>query len=162
MRLTAVSMLLLTALLTLAAAEPAVAAQPQSQRFTATIDVSTGEATVVASGVINATGVGVETSTRQAGRTQHATDDLVFGAGTIHIKTTAPDRSTFDPSTCTLTVDAQGPWAITGGDGDYAGIKGNGRFTASGTIQFEQTDDGCDFEHASGTETIDAVGDVKL
>ena len=158
----AVGTLAMTALVALAVAAPAVGAQPQEQRFTTTIDVSTGEATVVASGLINATGVGVETSSRPAGRTYHASDDLIFDAGTIHIETTAPDRSAFDPSTCTLTLHAHGPYVITGGDGAYAGSAGNGSFTVSGTIQFEQTIDGCDFEHASGTQIIEAIGTMKI
>ena len=146
----------------MAAAGPAAAAPPQDQQFTITDDFAAGESTVVASGAINATGTDVETGFKEAGRTGHSTDDLVFDDGTIHLKVKGVDSSEFDPSTCTATVNEKGNYVITGGDGAYAGITGSGHFTVTGTIQFEQTEEGCNFDAATGTVTVDAPGKVKL
>ena len=155
-------LLLTLAVAMVAAAGPAAAAPPQDQQFTVTEDVSGGESTVVASGAINATGSDVETSSKEAGRTNHSTQDFVFDDGTIHLKVNGVESSTFDPSTCTVAVYETGNYVITGGDGAYTGIKGDGRFTVSGTVQFEQTVDGCDFDNPIGTVTVDAPGKVKL
>ena len=146
----------------LAGAAPAAAAPPQDQQFTITDDISSGESTVVASGAINATGTDVQTGFKEAGRTGHSTDDFVFTDGTIHLKVKGVDNSIFDPSTCTATVNEKGTYVITGGDWAYAGIKGNGHFTVTGTIQFEQTQEGCNFDNATGTVMVDAPGKVKL
>lgn len=144
-----------------ATAGPAAAAPPQDQQFTITEDVPTGNGTVEASGAINATGTGVETGSKEAGGTNHSTQELVFDDGTIHLKVNGVERSTFDPSTCTVTVYEEGNYVITGGDGVYAGIKGSGHFTVSGTVQFEQTEEGCNFDAPTGTVTVDAPGKVK-
>jgi hypothetical protein len=155
-------MLLTLAVALVAAAGPAAAAPPQDQQFTITDDFSARESTVVASGAINATGTDIETGSKEAGRTNHSTDDFVFDDGTIHLKVKGVDSSTFDPSKCTVTVKEKGNYVITGGDGAYAGIKGNGHFTVNGTIQFEQTEGGCNFDNATGTVMVDAPGKVKL
>ena len=146
----------------IAAAGPAAAAPPQDQQFTITDDFSSGESTVVDSGAINATGSDVPMGFKEAGRTGHSIDDLVFDDGTIQLKVKGVDSSTFDQSTCTATVNEKGNYVITGGDGAYAGIKGNGHFNVSGTVQFEQTEQGCNFDNPTGTVMVDAPGKVKL
>lgn len=145
-----------------ASAGPVAAAPPLHQQFTITDDFSAGASTLVASGAINATGIDVETGSKEAGRTNHSTDDFVFEDGTIHLRVMGVDSSTFDPATCTATVSEGGNFLITGGDGAYAGIRGSGHFTVRGTIQFEQTEDGCNFDSAAGTVTVHAEGTVKL
>jgi hypothetical protein len=155
-------MLFTVAVALVAAAGPAVAAPRQNQQFTITDDFSTGESTVVASGAINATGSDVPMGFKEAGRTGHSIDDFVFDDGTMHLKVKGVDDSTFDPSTCIATVNEKGNYVITGGDGAYAGIKGSGHFKVSGTIEFEQTEEGCNFDNATGTVMVDAPGKVKL
>lgn len=59
-------------------------------------------------------------------------------------------------------MNEKGNYVITGGDGAYAGIKGSGHFNVSGTIQFEQTEGGCNFDNATGAVMVDAPGKVKL
>lgn len=146
----------------IAAAGPAAAAPTQDQQFTITDDFSAGKSTVVASGAVNATGSDFELGSKEAGRTNHSIDDFVFDDGTIHLKVKGVDSSTFDELTCTATVSEKGNYVITGGDGAYAGITGSGHFNVSGTIQFEQTEDGCNFNNATGTVMVDAPGKVKL
>lgn len=150
------------AVVLVATAGPAAAAPRQDQQFTITEDFSTGESTVVASGAIDKTGTDVETGSKEAGWTNHSTDDFVFDDGTIHLKVNGVDSSTFDPSTCTATVSEAGNFVITGGDGAYAGIKGSGHFAVRGTVQFEQTEEGCNFDNPAGTVMVDAEGTVKL
>ena len=155
-------MLSTVALGLIAAAGPAAAAPPEDQQFTITDDFSAGDSTVVASGAINATGSDVEMGFKEAGRTGHSIDAFVFDDGTIHLKVKGVDSSTFDESTCTATVSEKGNYVITGGDGAYAGIQGSGHFNVSGTIQFEQTEEGCNFDNAAGTVMVDAPGKVKF
>lgn len=155
-------MLCVVAVALVTTAGPVAAAPPRDQQFTITDDFSTGESTVVASGAINATGTDVETGSSQAGRTNHAMDDFVFDNGTVHLEVKGVESSTFDPSTCTASVSEDGNFVITGGDGTYVGIKGSGHFTVRGTIKFEQTAEGCNFDNAEGTVMVDAEGTVKL
>ena len=161
-------MLFTVAVALIAAAGPAAAAPPQDQQFTITEqftitdDVFTGESIVEASGAINATGRDVEMGSKEAGRANHSIDHLIFDDGTIHLKVKGVESLTFDESTCTATVNEKGNYVITGGEGDYAGIKGSGHFNVIAEIQFELTEEGCDFANASGTVMVDAPGKVKL
>src|SRR2546421_6805487 len=144
----------------------AFAAPMQAQKVVITFDMaSSAPAVAVATGPISGTGVDLTLSSRSVGRdgrVSHDIDALVFNNGSVLIKDVGRDSSTFNLATCTGTIAEAGNFVITGGTGAYAGAKGAGLFTVTGTIHFPVVAGGCDFDHPSGVGTVVAIGKAKL
>src|SRR3954466_9944786 len=124
----------------LALAAPAGAAPGGGFQGTITYDPTVdAPGNVVLTGSISDTGTDTEISDRPTGRdgkVSHDLDDLVLGNGTIHVNDVGvATGDSFDAATCTFSFSEKGTFRLTGGDGDYQGIKGHGKFAVSGSVE---------------------------
>ena len=119
-----------------------------TESFSLTGDINVPGGTVVASGVINATGTDIVVSD---------TEDLFdFGAaGTITVFH-SPLHSTdhFSEKKCTFSFKEKGTYVFGNGTGEWAGYSGSGRYTVIGSAT-----NACGNEPV-GTLTIDASGPI--
>jgi hypothetical protein len=106
------------------------------------------------------TGVGriVERPNRSGDSGKVDRDDLVFAAGTFHIKNTTGHASFADNKrTCTATFKIGKVTTVEGGTGRFAGATGSFTGTVSGSAVARRLADGsCDQQHAAVVE-IDTV-----
>jgi hypothetical protein len=93
-------------------------------------------------GLVNDVGVDNESA-------DGTTSTLVLGGGTIvaaHASTEDGGNFVPDPVSCLARFTDAGTFNVTSGTGAYAGISGEGTYTARGTLFFPRTSDGCNFE----------------
>jgi hypothetical protein len=95
-----------------------------TEHFLLRLDDLNGTPTVVASGLINATGRDVSVSNRR--------DRFVFPQGNLVIEHHATSTEEhFNPATCTTRVDEDGAYRIVRGTGKYEGTSGSGTYEAT-------------------------------
>jgi hypothetical protein len=113
---------------------------------------------VAMSGVFSGVGRIVERPNKPGDSAKVDRDDLVFAAGTMHIKSTMGHASFgVDKRTCTATFKIAKTTTVEGGTGRFAGASGRFAGNVSGSAVAGRNADGsCDQQHAAVVE-IDTV-----
>lgn len=120
---------------------PAAASGDAAQRFV--ITGTEDHARVVASGVVNATGVDVPLTVEQGEDGAIAgTDRFDFADGSMSLAFRGTLRETPTGAPCTSRVRIDGTWEIDGGSGRYEQASGSGRFTIRELVRFAPRQDG--------------------
>jgi hypothetical protein len=121
------------------------------QYFTAVQTSADGSQTIVAAGVISATGTDQQLGAHR--------DNFVFPNGTITVRhEPQTQHQTFDSRTCVGTFTESGTYDVSHGTGDYTHATGSGVYNLTGVAQ------GCDRSAppTSFVLTINAHGPLTL
>jgi hypothetical protein len=127
------------AVIGLAVLVPAAGATSGSETIDVTLVVSGASggrdviAVVVAKGVFSGTGRLVEVDNLPTDPDNVSRDDLVFAAGTLHLRSTFGDFSvSVNPDSCRITATILQTAQVVGGTGQFAGPSGSFDSTLSG------------------------------
>ena len=153
------------------ASAPGLASTSGSERFDGGLVVSgaSGKRTVVGSviamsGVFTGVGRIVERPNKPGDSDKVDRDDLVFAAGTLHIKNTNGRASVaVNRRTCTVTFKVQKTTTVEGGTGRFAGATGRFAGAVSGSaVARHNTNGSCDQQHAALVEIDTVTGSGTL
>lgn len=134
---------LVAALTLVGMAGPASAASGAQRFLLTTVGGENAPGKVIASGVINAVGRNVDTSSvDNPDGSSSGTGEFIFPRGTVDAAHQEKGTFSFNPRTCTGKFSFTGTFEITGGTGAYAGATGSGTHTGSGTFVASRNPDG--------------------
>jgi len=151
---------LVGALAVLAVPGAAWGVTPGAQQFRVVIagPDNAQQSTVVASGVLNATGKDVEVSATASS----GVDRFVFPHGSLRISHTRHQHSeSFDPRSCTARFSESGTFKVVGGTGAYVGASGGGTYQLHGTFMGQRTAKGCG-RGGTGLVVVHATGHLGV
>jgi hypothetical protein len=119
---------------------------------------------IAMSGVFDGVGRIVERPNRPGDSDRVSRDDLVFVAGTLHIKSTNGQMSiAVNRRTCTVTFRIQQTSAAEGGTRRFASAEGTFAATVSGSAVADRKPDGtCDQQHPALVEIDTVTGSGAL